>query len=174
MRLKKYLKEKYLATFSGRGDIGFRIGEQYREIYVNPTPMEMKNLVKTSGVKRFRFIVAPKEQKLIVWPIRAEIHLDMIRWLAKKGYMKPVVLYPPEGEPREYVTGFITSDNSGKMEITAPGEGHFWSEYSFELSPEWLKKYISNYNSWIEDVKRDYYHYGSENDAEAAGLNIGE
>lgn len=174
MRLKKYLSEKFLATFPSRGELVTRIGEQYREIYVNPTPMEMKNLVKTSGVDKFRFVAVPKEKKLIVWPIRAEIHYDMVRWLVKKGYMKPVVLYPPEGEPNTFITGFIRADNSGKMEIIRPGEGHSWIEYSFEQSPAWLRKYISNYDDWIKDIERDYHHYGYEDDKHAIGLGLGE
>jgi hypothetical protein len=169
MRFQKYLQEKYLATFPGRGDIGFKIGEQYREIYINPTPMEMKNLVKTSGVTKFRFVAVSREKALIVRPIRAEIHIDMVRWLQKKHYIKPVDLYPPQGVPRDFITGFIQYDG-GKMVIVAPGEGHEWVEYSYELSPEWLRKYIANYDGWMSKVRADYHHYGYEDDRHAAGI----
>jgi hypothetical protein len=170
MRLQKYLQEKYLATYRGKEDewsvasLGNRLGEKYLEVYINPSSPEVKNLVKSSGIRKFRFLSVPSEKNLIIWPYPAAIHYTMFKWLQKKGYIKPA--RGPSGRmpigTLPYIEGFITADANGRMEIDEPAEGQSWVNYNFRISVDYLKKYISNYDEWMDEVEKEYHHYGYE------------
>lgn len=173
MRFKKHLQEKYLATYMGKPDewsvvsmptfLTQKMGEATREIYINPTPMEVKNLVKTSGFQKFRFIAIPTQKDLIIWPYPTQIHHNMFMWLRKKGYIKATIERPRSiAGGSDFIEGFITANTSGKMQIDEPAEGASWVNYSFREPVDYLKKYISNYDEWIDEVKKEYHHYGYE------------
>lgn len=162
MRFDLYLQEKYLASYKKKSD-NIPIGERYRQIYVNPTKDEVKQLVKDTGVTRFRFISIPKEKSLVIWPIRSEIHSTMTLWLQNKKYIKPIEDWTP-GEPRNYIGGFIEADNSGGLSITEPQEGQQWIEYSYKRPVDYLKKYIKNYKDWIQEVNDALKFYGYDID----------
>jgi hypothetical protein len=162
MRLVRYLQEKYLASYK-KQSANVPIEEKYRQIYVNPTKDEVKQLVKDTGVTRFRFIAIPKEKKLVVWPIRSEIHNAMTQWLQNKMFIKPIEKSKGD-DPKNYIGGFIQADSSGEMSITEPQEGQQWVEYSYKHPVDFLKKYINNYKDWIREVNDALKFYGYDED----------
>jgi hypothetical protein len=127
MRLKKYLKEKYIGSYLPAGET---FEDERLAIYVNPDARDMQQF-KLNGM---RFIADPNKKNLYVWDEEVEIHSFMLKHLIKKGLI-PIT--------ERYLAGTLMVGScevrGSKMVITDT-----FGDKKLDDSWAWLDKYFSN------------------------------
>ena len=146
MRFQKYIKEEFY-----RGIKSNKYG--YKEVFINPTPKEMNEIVKNSKMKSTRFAVDLKKHDIFIWP--AEILHHEVRKKIKQ-------LDVTETNPN-FLFGNADIE-SGKVKITIMDNlytlslpKHF---NSFEEHMKIIKKHInwinSKFTNFDDYIKRDF------------------
>ncbi len=129
MRLKNYLKEKYIGSYT-------KVKEYFEDerlaVYVNPDARDMQQF-KLNGM---RFIADPNKRNLYVWDEEIEIHASMLKYLIGKGLI-PIT--------EKYLSGSLLIGScevrGSKMIIT-----DIFGNEKLDDSDSWvwLDKYFSN------------------------------
>ncbi|HRR49286.1 MAG TPA: hypothetical protein P5293_04965 [Bacteroidales bacterium] len=127
MRLKNYLKEKYIGSYTKFSEY---FEDERLAIYVNPDARDMQQF-KLNGM---RFIADPNKRNLYVWDEEIEIHTLMLKYLIRNGFI-PIT--------EKYLSGSLLMGScevrGSKMVIT-----DIFGSKKLDDSWAWLDKYFSN------------------------------
>lgn len=76
------LIEKYLGKFQ------IASSNKAREVFVNPTTLDIKNMKEEFNMNEVRFVIYKPTKEVFVWHILGGLHFHMFNELVKRGMIK--------------------------------------------------------------------------------------